>query len=168
MAIVSLHRDLIEQAQHLATRERGKPRQASLRRAVLAAYYALFHLLANEGTLRLVRNSPERLRTQAQRAFNHSEMKNTCKQIAKSSGFLLGLVVAPLESELKTVAEVFVELQQQRHLADYDLSQSFNRIDVLGIVAKANSAISAWNRVRNTPNANVFLTALLINSRWNR
>jgi len=168
LTIVGLHRDLIEQAQHLATRERGKPRQASLRRAVSAAYYALFHLLINEGTLRLVPSSPERLRTQVQRAFAHGEMKNACEQIAKSSGVLLGLVISPLEAELKTVAEVFVELQQQRHLADYDLSQSFNRIDVLGIIAKANSAISAWNRVRNAPNANVFLAALLLSSRWNR
>jgi uncharacterized protein (UPF0332 family) len=165
---MSLYRDLIEQAQHLATRERGKPRQASLRRAVSAAYYALFHLLANESTLRLIPNSPERLRAQAQRAFNHGEMKNACEQIAKSSNVLLGLVVLPLEAELKTVAEVFVELQQQRHSADYDLSQSFSRIKVLGIVAKANLAISAWTRVRNTPNANVFLAALLLNSRWNR
>ena len=165
---MSLHRDLIEQAQHLATRERGKPRQASLRRAVSAAYYALFHLLADEGASRFVPNSPERLRTQTHRAFAHGEMKNACEQITKSSGALLGLVISPLEAELKTVAEVFVELQQQRHVADYDLSQSFNRIDVLGIIAKANAAISDWRRVRNTPNANVFLTALLLNSRWNR
>jgi hypothetical protein len=168
LAIVSLHHDLIEQAQHLATRERGKPRQASLRRAVSAAYYALFHLLANEGASRFVPNSPERLRAQTHRAFAHGEMKNACKQTIKSSGALLGLLISPLEAELKTVAEVFVELQQQRHLADYDLSQSYNGIDVLGIIAKANTAISAWNRVRNTPNANVFLAALLLNSRWNR
>jgi hypothetical protein len=165
---MSLYRDLIEQAQHLATRERGKPKQASLRRAVSAAYYALFHLLANEGTLRFIPNSPERLRAQAHRAFAHGEMKNACEQIAKSSNVLLALLALPLEAELKIVAEVFVELQQQRHLADYDLSQSFNRIKVLGIVTKANSAISAWGRVRNTPNANVFLAALLLNSRWNR
>lgn len=165
---MTLHRDLIEQAQHLATRERGKPRQASLRRAVSAAYYALFHLLADEGTLKLIPGSPERLRSLAHRAFAHREMKSACEQIAKSSNALLGLVASPLESEIKTVAEVFVELQQQRHLADYDLSQSFNRIKVLGIIAKANSAMSAWHRVRNTPNANVFLAALLLNSRWNR
>jgi hypothetical protein len=165
---VSLHRDLLEQAQHLATRERGKPRQASLRRAVSAAYYALFHLLTEEGTARLIPNSPERLRARALRAFAHGEMKNACEQIAKSSNVLLDLFVAPLEAELKTVAEVFVELQQQRHLADYDLSQSFNRIKVVGIVAKANSAIAAWSRIRNSPNANVFLAALLLNNRWNK
>jgi hypothetical protein len=33
--------DLLEQAKHLANREKKRPRQASLRRAVSTAYYAL-------------------------------------------------------------------------------------------------------------------------------
>jgi hypothetical protein len=168
LTIVSLHRGLIEQAQHLATRERGKPKQVSLRRAVSAAYYALFHLLVHEGVVRLIPNSPERLRGQARRAFSHKDMKSACQEIAKPSRLLLPLVVLPLEADLKTVADIFIQLQEQRHFADYDLSQSFNRIRVLRIVQKANSAISAWSSVRNAPNANVFLAALLLNNRWNK
>ena len=42
---MTLASDLLAQAKHLAGRERGRPRQASLRRAASAAYYALFHLL---------------------------------------------------------------------------------------------------------------------------
>lgn len=45
---MGLPEDLLEQAGHLARRERKRPRQASLRRAVSAAYYALFHLLTSE------------------------------------------------------------------------------------------------------------------------
>ncbi len=40
-----LAQDLLEQARHLANREPKRPKQASLRRAVSRAYYALFHLL---------------------------------------------------------------------------------------------------------------------------
>jgi uncharacterized protein (UPF0332 family) len=40
--------DLLKQAYHLANRESGEPKQASLRRAVSTAYYALFHLLIDE------------------------------------------------------------------------------------------------------------------------
>jgi len=43
--------DLLEQAKHLANREPKRPEQASLRRAVSTAYYALFHLLVSEATL---------------------------------------------------------------------------------------------------------------------
>jgi uncharacterized protein (UPF0332 family) len=42
--------DLLQQAYHLARKERLNPRQASLRRAVSTAYYALFHLLIDEAT----------------------------------------------------------------------------------------------------------------------
>src|ERR1700730_15721569 len=41
-------------------------------------------------------------------------------------------------------------------------------IKVLRLIAKANSAISGWSKVRNTPNANVLLAASLLHSRWNR
>lgn len=47
---MSLHTDLLKQATILATREPRRPFQASLRRAASAAYYALFHLLVEEGT----------------------------------------------------------------------------------------------------------------------
>jgi hypothetical protein len=165
---VSFHHGLIEQARHLATRERGKPRQVSLRRAISAAYYALFHLLVNEGAARLVPNSPARLRMQVCRAFSHKDMRSACQEIARPSRLLLPLIVPPLEADLITVAEIFVELQVQRHFVDYDLSKSFSRIEVLRIIAKANSAISAWTDVRSAPNANVFLAALLFNNRWNK
>ena len=111
---MSLHGDLIEQAEHLATRERGKPRHASLRRAVSTAYYALFHMLISEGALKLIPGSPDHLRARAQRAFSHVEMRNACEQFVKSANTLSRLLIPPLEGELQSVAKAFVELQQQR------------------------------------------------------
>jgi uncharacterized protein (UPF0332 family) len=165
---VSLCLDLIEQAEHLATRELKKPRQASLRRAVSAAYYALFHMLIDDAVLKLIPIAPDLLRVQAQRAFTHRDMRNACEQFTKPSNPIARLLVRPVESELQTVAETFVELQFRRHSADYDLTQIFDRMEVLGIIGRARDAIITWNRVRNTPNANVFLAALLLNNRWNR
>jgi uncharacterized protein (UPF0332 family) len=52
---------LLEQAKHLANREKKRPRQASLRRAVSTAYYALFHLLIYEATLNWKRVDPRHL-----------------------------------------------------------------------------------------------------------
>ncbi len=43
-----MHKDLLEQAERLAMLEIKKPKQASLRRAISAAYYAMFHLLVDE------------------------------------------------------------------------------------------------------------------------
>jgi len=47
---MSLAKDLLDQANRLARSEKSKPKQASLRRAVSTAYYALFHLLIAEAT----------------------------------------------------------------------------------------------------------------------
>ena len=78
-----LHEDLLEQALHLATRERGRPRQVSLRRAISGAYYALFHLLVHEATRRLLRGGAvERWRPLLARAFAHGEMRDASKAFA--------------------------------------------------------------------------------------
>jgi uncharacterized protein (UPF0332 family) len=165
---VSLHHDLIEQAEQLANHEPTRPRQASLRRAISTAYCALFHMLINDGALKLVPNSPVRLRDQAQRAFTHGEMRSACEVFSRSSKTYSHLLVPPLESELQSVAAAFVELQQLRHAADYDLSQTFDRVSVLEAIELAKTAMTDWNKIRNTPNTNVFLAALLLHSRWNK
>src|ERR1700679_2940589 len=68
--------DLLEQAQHLAQREPKRPKQASLRRAVSAAYYALFHLLTTEATKNWKRPAE---RPTLARMFEHDSMRKVCK-----------------------------------------------------------------------------------------
>jgi len=51
-------------------------------------------------------------------------------------------------NDLRNVAQTFVELQEQRHLADYDFSQNFNRAEVLALVGQAGQArrhFDGWN-----------------------
>ena len=45
---MAYHDDLLRQALQLVRKEPRNPKQASLRRAVSTAYYALFHLLISE------------------------------------------------------------------------------------------------------------------------
>lgn len=67
--------DLLEQAYHLANLESDEPKQASLRRAVSTAYYALFHLLIDEA----VGNwGVTRQRSILARTFDHGKMKGIC------------------------------------------------------------------------------------------
>jgi hypothetical protein len=140
---MSLPVDLVALAEHLAKREPKKPRQASLRRAVSSAYYALFHRLVEEGTLRLVPNKPAKLRLQAGRAFAHGEMKNVCQLFAKANGpdNLSHLLNTPLENELNSVAAAFVDLQELRHRADYNLMEPFTKLEALEAVSLARAAM---------------------------
>jgi hypothetical protein len=77
--------DLLEQAQHLANRERKEPRQASLRRAISTAYYALFHLLISEATLNWKRVE---YRDALARVFEHGNMKSLPKKDGRAERIL--------------------------------------------------------------------------------
>jgi hypothetical protein len=164
---MSLARDLLEQAVHLTGREPKRPRQASLRRAISAAYYALFHHLIDEASRFLVRGRRDGLRQVARRAFAHAEMRSVCKAFASGAPNLhwARLLHGPVPADLRLVAEIFHELQGARHEADYDLSRSYARQEVGELVMRARIAFAAWARCRTSPAAEVFMTALLLDKR---
>ena len=91
-----------------------------------------------------------------------------CDMFESTSGGIRGLTTHPLEVELTDVARIFVQLQEARHLADYDLAAVFDRDQVLNYVDKTQLAMEKWKAIKNTPNANVFLTALLLHGRWSK
>jgi hypothetical protein len=168
---LALHHDLLEQAGHLAARERQKPKQASLRRAVSAAYYALFHLLVTDGARFLSPTQPPLLRVRIQRAFNHSDMRNVSRGFAQPNQMpaaTSALLTLPLEPALVRVVRAFVELQEARHQAEYDLIKTWNRVEVEYHVETASNAFASWQTVRRTPNAAVFAAALLLQKQWGR
>jgi hypothetical protein len=78
------------------------------------------------------------------------------------------LTTSPLEQQLTEIAGIFVELQEARQRADYDLTRTFERIQVVDYVDRARLAIAKWKTIKNNPNTNVFLAALLIQNRWNK
>src|SRR5262245_50068779 len=74
---MALHEDLLAQAAWLTTKDARRPKQASLRRAVSTAYYALFHLLVDEASRFLVGGAKRiQLRHQLARAFEHGQMRH--------------------------------------------------------------------------------------------
>ena len=162
---MTLHADLLKQAGFLARREPKRPSQASLRRAVSASYYALFHLLVDEAT-RLMFSGDRRttIRPVAARAFRHSTMKALAQQFA-TPGAPAKLAPAlngqPVQPKLVDIATTFQELQQARHEADYDLSRRFTRPEVLLLIALTQQAFHDWQSVRGTLQADAFLAGLL-------
>ena len=136
-------RDLIGVARHLVTRGvsegMGRPRQAELRRAVSAAYYALFHALALSCATTLVGSAP-RVRGQlawrrAYRALEHGHARAQCENRS-------GMVTFP--TDLQVLGRQFVDTQQQRHRADYDPLVSFSRSEVLNLITETESVIARF------------------------
>ncbi len=162
-----LSHELLALAIELARREKGKPRQASLRRAISTAYYALFHLLIESATRALLGTGAEEIEMRGilARAFDHGEMAEASK------GFKAGslpkilepaLKGAALSEDLKVVATALLDLQTERHLADYDTSKRFHRAPTRSLVRSAEDAFAAWARVERTGEARLFLLALLV------
>ena len=159
--------DLLEQAWHLARREPKRPRQASLRRAVSTAYYALFHLLIDE-TIRNWRRPAER--NTLARMFEHSVMGRSCEKKRQELEDYFNTkphAGARLTSarHLYLVAETFSKMQQRRHEADYDGSIKWTRTQTLEEVDSVEAAFQSWKAIRNEPAAQDFLVTLLLKKR---
>ena len=165
---MSLHRDLLDQARHLANRERRRPRQASLRRAISTAYYALYHLLVAEATRVLIRDV--QLRNRFARAFEHTNLKSVSRAFANPQPNQLPNLTggAPVPPDLQVVANAVIDLQEARHEADYNVGQRFSRFEANNLIAQATAAFQAWQRVRTNPIARNYLAALLLWKQWNR
>jgi hypothetical protein len=146
--------DLLEQAYHLAKLESGEPKQASLRRAVSTAYYALFHLLIDEavGNWGVTRH-----RSILARTFDHGKMKSICEDYIKtfySSG-------QPSSSvQLKNVAHTFVLLQEQRLTADYNNAFVWSRTNAIAAIDLVSGAFSDWRAIRTQDDAQDYLLQL--------
>jgi hypothetical protein len=169
---VALADDLLEQAKFLSIREvgRGRPRQASLRRAVSTAYYAVFHLLGVEAASQASPIRPRGLQDRIQRALAHETMRQAANAFRSTSlpDYVASFVHQPIPSEIVDIAKNFVLLQEARHKADYDLAEQFDRTTVQGLVNNAEQVFRLWDRVRNTDDARVFLASLMFWKLWSK
>jgi hypothetical protein len=66
---------------------------------------------------------------------------------------------------LYTVADTFIQAQQQRHTADYDNSTQWTRTEVLIQIDLVTAAFESWNTIRKEPIAQAYLVSLLSKDR---
>jgi uncharacterized protein (UPF0332 family) len=168
--MLKLHpKDLLEQAQYLSELNKTRPKQVHLRQAVSSAYYALFHLLTQGSIKLLIPDSPSGLCQNMVRRFNHGGMKQVCTEVAKRGctnmpGFK-GVALAgnsPCQ-EISQTADAFVQLQEMRHKADYDLSDLLDKSKTLRAIKLAQQASKDWKQATtsNKDQATIFAAALL-------
>jgi uncharacterized protein (UPF0332 family) len=161
--------DLLEQARHLANREPKRPKQASLRRAVSTAYYAVFHLLSIETAKNWKRPAE---RSTVARMLDHTPMVKVCT--TKRDELAKYFKTRPPASHeldvlkhLHLIANNFVLMLQHRHTADYDSSTKWSRTDVLEKIESVEAAFQSWRRIRTEHDAQNFLATLLLRERKN-
>ena len=111
------------------------------------------------------------------RSYGHGKMLDVSKLFAKGD---LPKNLHPLKAtfadparksvvaQLKAVAQAFVDLQQARHEADYNLRKSFTRGEVNNLVRLAEVAFTDWNAIRKDDLARIYLACFLVLDDWNR
>jgi len=160
---MSLHQQLLEQARFLLRREVRRPLQASLRRAVSASYYAVFHFLIDRATGQMfgVATNRRKLRDIISRAFDYGSMKDASRSFA--GGNLPDALrwTTPLPADLRRVASNFVELQDERHRADYDRGDPFVRAEVVQLLALAQEIFTIWPAIQTDDASQLYLACLL-------
>jgi len=154
--------DLLELAQQLADLHPESPHQASLRRAVSTAYYALFHLLISEATANWAR--PE-LRVVLGRCFDHGPMKTASLRVSQIDIALQHNPQADATNKvsmhLRTVANAFIQAQQRRNDADYNMAKEWTGVEVAKQIASVYEAFKTWNMIRDEAVAQAYLVSLL-------
>lgn len=138
----------LEIARALVNIEKRRPRQASLRRAVSTAYYALFQALCEACASRLVGwDKPWDVFTPIFRAVEHGRAAQTLLQANFATS-----------TDLQRLGFAFVELQSAREWADYnpeprpkfDVTKNaspFRRSEALTLIELAGEAVGILDRL---------------------
>jgi hypothetical protein len=129
---------------------------------VSAAYYALFHLLVSEAIVNWKQVS---LRTSLGRGFDHSTMKAAAKRVQDPREFPYAGEPDEVVHRLRSVAKTFAQLQEKRHLADYDNGTLWTRTESVNQVQAAVRAFALWKSIREEDIAQAFLVALMVRKR---
>ena len=159
--------DLLYLSRQLAILDGETPRQATLRRSISTAYYALFHLLISSAA-----ENWNRTETRAAfgRLFEHGKMKSACdKCVSDLKKNVDGNPSQPLRSviseHLLTVAKAFVQIHQLRSDADYDVSIKWTQSDVILYLGVVSEAFKSWQIIKEEPAAQDFLFSMLSKNR---
>ena len=130
--------DFLDLARSLLSGHTGRPRQAYLRKAVSAAYYAVFYALCRNsadsfvGTSGADRSAPAW--RQVFRAVDHGFAKRQCRNRQMMQRFPL---------PIQAFASSFVMLQSKRHDADYDPDLRLSLEEARECVNAATQAVAA-------------------------
>jgi len=154
---MAYHDDLLAQALQLV--HVSPPSQLTLRRAVSAAYYAVFHFLISEATSNW---SNAALRTALGRAYDHGVMKTASNRILNSMDFPFSGEDPTVVANLRSVARAFSQLQEDRHFADYNLTKDLDPVDALKQVKSAEAIFNTWPSMRGKQIAQAYLVSLLV------
>ena len=164
---MALHDELLALARELVPEDtrHESPSEASLRRGVSTAYYALFHLVTSE-TMNCVFADPS-LRSKVVRSLEHRRIKSVCEDYSKAAShgsdqFFVKGSNELIPRQLRDIANAFVSLHDERQRADYDTAKAFGYEQANITVMTAEAAFLDWKAIESDRSLFVFLTEIFL------
>jgi hypothetical protein len=161
---------LLEQADKLIMPPAaGPPRQVDLRRAVSAAYYAVFHATLSAAADLYV-GATKRATSQyalVYRSVDHKELRDIASKLIPPTLSAKLLPYSPpsgFDADIKAFAQAVIDLQEQRHDADYNPLVRLRTTDAVLAVGLARDALRRL-RTAQTASRDAFLGLLLFRIR---
>ena len=161
---------LFEQADKLVEAPpAGPPRQVDLRRAISSSYYAIFHLtltaLADE-FIGVAHRGTDRYAL-VHRSVDHRTIKDLCSIVTQgkpSAKYISFVPAGGFGPELLSFASAFIDLQDKRHRADYDVGIRYRSLDARLAITTGRSAMAGFTAAVAVERR-MFLTLLLCRPR---
>ncbi len=157
---------LFEQAERLVAPPRaGPPRQVDLRRAISAAYYGLFHFCLTAAADEFVGVTQHATGRYAlvYRSIDHKTLKELCVEARKQTPPAKYAPYFPtrgFDPNIQAFSTSAIELQEKRHLADYNPQPRFRTSDAKLAISTARSAVQRF-RAASEEHRKAFLTLLV-------
>lgn len=118
----------------------AQPSQESLRRAISTAYYAMFHALAASNADCIVEPPHNPITEQAWPRVYRGLEHRAAKTLLRHHGNLFS-------AQARHFDNIFGQLQDVRHIADYDPSQTFTPAQAAAWINRAEVAILDFMQV---------------------
>ena len=158
--------ELLRHAEQLGDTSRGNPTDAELRRGISAAYYAVFHDLTGHAASHLVGSCPQEIQNEIRRSWSHGEISQLAEYVVDRARVLNHSADAALAGQLEKLGplldivakdaalvdslQLFNDMQERRHAADYDHGERFSE---LHLVQACSNARIARGRLGHASNA---------------
>jgi hypothetical protein len=122
----------------------------------------LFHLLIFEACLNW---SNDVSRPGLARMFDHGVMKKVSKKITDAGKTPFVGEDPVIVDKLRSFAGLFVQRQEQRHEADYNIKDAWSLTQSLEEILAVNRAFATWREIRTEKISQYYLVSLLIRPR---
>jgi hypothetical protein len=106
-----------------------------------------------------------RLRTTLARAYDHGLMKTASNRILDSREFPYPNEDPQVVIALREIALGFIQLQEDRHFADYNLTRPLNPVDASSQVKTAENIFLTLSTIKTEDIVQEYLTLLLVKKR---